>query len=230
MALVIARCSFYAARTAVMRFHYSKAMPCGKLIKYGVWEDGLFVGAVIYGRGGAPPAYKALGMKQTEACELVRVALKDHKHPVTKIVGWTLRDLKKTNPGMHMVFSFSDRDQGHEGTIYKAGNWIYAGLRGKGKPRGYLLNGKEVHARTVGAMASAAKSQGISIDDWLRKNVDPNAKKLYSIGGKKRWLYPLTEYGRQRAQSIASDVSRYQREEGGANPTCALPPSGDNDG
>ena len=229
MTLKIAPCSHKAATTAVMRFHYSQSMPCGKLVKYGVWEDGEFIGAVIYGRGGAPPVYKRLKMKQTEACDLVRVALKEHKAPVTKIVAITLRMLRKSNPGLHMVFSFSDLDQGHEGTIYKAGNWICAGLRLVGAPVGWVLNGKKVHMRTVVAMVKG-KPKSMSTKQWLQTNVDPNARIYNNERGKKQWLYPLSEYGKQRAQSIASDALRNQRGEGGANPTCALSHSGDRHG
>ena len=34
-----------------MHWHYSQAMPAGKLVTFGVWEHGRFVGAVLYGRG-----------------------------------------------------------------------------------------------------------------------------------------------------------------------------------
>jgi len=47
----LAFCSHDAAKHAVMRWHYSRAMPKSKLVRLGVWEDGRFVGAIIYGLG-----------------------------------------------------------------------------------------------------------------------------------------------------------------------------------
>lgn len=39
-------CSHEAAKHAVLRWHYSRAMPAAKLVRIGVWEDGRFVGAM----------------------------------------------------------------------------------------------------------------------------------------------------------------------------------------
>ena len=44
-------CSHDAAKHAVMRWHYSRAMPKSKLVRIGVWEDERFAGAIIYGLG-----------------------------------------------------------------------------------------------------------------------------------------------------------------------------------
>ena len=44
-------CSYEAAKYAVEHWHYSRSMPVGKLLTVGVWENGEFVGAVIYAWG-----------------------------------------------------------------------------------------------------------------------------------------------------------------------------------
>ena len=44
-------CSYQAAQYACRRWHYSKKIPVGKLVKIGVWEDGKFIGAIIFGDG-----------------------------------------------------------------------------------------------------------------------------------------------------------------------------------
>jgi hypothetical protein len=51
--LIVAPCSHDAAKHAVMNWHYSRAMPTGKFVKLGVWEDSRFIGAVLFGRGPA---------------------------------------------------------------------------------------------------------------------------------------------------------------------------------
>src|SRR5574337_1147184 len=92
-------CSFEAAEYAVKHWHYSHAMPAGKLIKIGVWEDNKFIGAVIFGRGANNHLLMPYGLDVTEGCELVRVALKEHQTTVTKIISIAIRLLKKKNPG-----------------------------------------------------------------------------------------------------------------------------------
>lgn len=130
MTLLIRPCTFNSAKYAVEHWHYSKCMPAGKLVKYGVWEDDKFIGAVVYGRGANQYVPQSLGLKVTECCELVRVALKAHITPTTKVVAISLKMLRKDNPGIRKVYSYADEtNQGHKGVIYHAGNWQYLGER-----------------------------------------------------------------------------------------------------
>lgn len=138
MSLLIERCTFKAAKFAVLNWHYSQSMPAGKLVKYGVWENDKFIGAVIFGRGANNNVHKHLKMKTTECCELVRVALRKHETPTTRIISICLKLLHRENPGIKIVYSYADKtNQGHEGIIYRAGNWQYHGIR---KHRGYYID------------------------------------------------------------------------------------------
>lgn len=89
--LVVAPCSYDAAKYAVEHWHYSRQMPASKLVKYGVWEDDRFIGAIVYGRGATPYLGMRYLLDQTELCELVRVALREHDRPVTEMVAATLK-------------------------------------------------------------------------------------------------------------------------------------------
>ena len=150
--LILAPASFEQAKYAVLHWHYSKAMPAGKLVKYGVWEDKKYIGVVLFGRGANHSSAHYYGLKITECCELVRVALKEHITPTTKIVAIALRLLHKDNPGIRLVFSYADKtNQGHKGIIYHAGNWEYLGERTAGKGAHWLIDGKLVHNRTINA-------------------------------------------------------------------------------
>ena len=120
-------CSHEAAKYAVEHWHYSKCMPKSKLVKIGVWEDDKFTGVVIFGVGATADLVKRYELKSTEGCELVRVALREHKTPVTRIISIALKMLKKLNPGLRLVVSFADPEQGHVVGIYQGGGWIYAG-------------------------------------------------------------------------------------------------------
>jgi hypothetical protein len=105
-------------------------VPSGKLVRLGVWENKKFIGVIIFGIGANRNMLKPYGLNQDEGCELVRIALKKHKAPVSKIVSLALKMLKSSQ-NLKLVVSYADPEQGHHGGIYQAGNWIYAGRSGK---------------------------------------------------------------------------------------------------
>lgn len=195
MSLVVAPCNTQAARHAVTHWHYSQTMPSGRLIMLGVWEDERFIGCVLFGRGANDRLLKPYGLRQSEGCELVRVALREHRAPVSQIVAEALRQLKRRNPGLRLVVSFADPAQGHHGGIYQAGGWLYLG-RGVDQTE-WIVNGRQVHARSVSAMREqAARSSSKRIRDgetrqaWLRRTIDPNARPV-TVPGKHRYVMPL---------------------------------------
>lgn len=194
--VVIAPCSFDAARYAVMHWHYSRAMPAGKLAKVGLWESSEFMGAVLFGRGAAPALVTRYGLDQTEGVELVRVALRDdHATTTTRVVAAALRHLKATNPGLRLVVSFADAGQGHVGTIYQAGNWLYLGAM---EHSWYRVHGRLVHPKTLHSTYGIG---GQSIP-WLHANVDPNAERV-AMPRKHRYAMPLDRAMRRRLSPLA---------------------------
>ena len=78
-------CSSAAAKYAVMRWHYSKTMPVGKLLKLGAWEDGEFRGVIVFSRGPISAGHR-WGLGHDEICELTRVAMGRHKTAITRMV------------------------------------------------------------------------------------------------------------------------------------------------
>lgn len=182
MTLVIANASHEAAKFAVMNWHYSKALPAGKLVKFGVWENNQYIGAVIYARGASPHLGTAVGADQTEFCELVRVALREHIAPVSQIVAATLKKLKETNPGLRIVFSFADPKEGHKGGIYQAGNWVYTGM--SAEVTEYFIDGRWRHVRGV--------------YHYPERKTAPVRK----APGKYRYLYPLDKAMRRKVEKL----------------------------
>lgn len=167
----------------------------------GVWEDGRFVGAVVFGIGaGNSTNGRKYGLKRKgEVAELVRVALGKHESPTTQIVARAIKLVKRRNPGLRMLISFADEyGQGHLGIIYQAGNWIYAGpFTGDG---GFIIHGKVVHSRTVG---SRNWKQSV---EWLRTHVDPECRKAKTV--KHRYLMPLDKAMRRRLESLRQPYPR----------------------
>ena len=124
--LQIDYCSHKASKYAVERWHYSKTLPVPPLVKIGVWENSKFIGVVIFSRGASCNLLKPYGLKQTEGCELTRVALNRHKTPVTRIIKIAVLFLKKSSKNLRLIVSFADPKYGHHGGIYQGGNWIYS--------------------------------------------------------------------------------------------------------
>lgn len=161
--LNIAFCSRDAAAFACKRWHYSACMPAGKLVTLGVWEQGKFVGAVVFGRGANNHIGTKYHLEQTEVCELVRVALTKHDTPVSRIASIALRFLKRHSPGLRMIVSYADPEQGHHGGIYQALGWLYVGP--SQAQRELLVNGADMHKRSAGSRwgtASPAKLRSMT--------------------------------------------------------------------
>ena len=202
--------TYKASKYAVMTWHYSKTMPSGKLVKVGVWENDIFIGVILFGLGSTPNLSKILNMKNTEVCELVRVALNKHVNPVTKIISIAIKNfLVKKCPGLNAIISYADMDQGHEGIIYKAGNWQHIGYNNS---EYILLKNKITHPRSINA------KYGTSSITWLQKHVDKNVKRV-KTKGKHRYVYFLKKRVKHKGNAITDQVI-----EGGSNPTNTLQP------
>ncbi len=152
-------CSFKAAKFACENWHYSKCMPSGKTVKIGVWEDEVYIGAIIFGRGANNNAAKHFGVETDECAELCRVALNTHKTTVTRILAIALKMLRNQQRGLKLIFSYADKtNQGHSGVIYRAGNWTYLGERKTNKGAYYIINGKRIHGRSARAKYGSEKN------------------------------------------------------------------------
>tara|TARA_B100000809_G_C15066710_1_gene504439 strand:- start:449 stop:1084 length:636 start_codon:yes stop_codon:yes gene_type:complete len=164
-------CSHEAAKYAVEKWHYSKTMPAGKLTKIGVWEDGRFVGCVIFGHGANNNIGSPVGFKQLEVCELVRISLAKHETPVSRIGAIAMRMLRKHSPRLKLVVSYADPAQGHYGGIYQAMGWCYVG---RSQPqRRLLVGGKFVHKRAASSKWGTTSPEAISVATGLTAKYGP---------------------------------------------------------
>ena len=171
-------CSYEAAKYAVEHWHYSKTMPVAKKVHIGVWENGRFIGAVVFSWGANPNLFRPYGIEMIEGCELVRVALDKHGTPVSRIVKIALQMIGRQSPGLRLVVSFADTRMGHLGSIYQAGNWVYVG---ETKPKfDFELDGQILQRRSY----TGSNFGG------TRRRVPPGAVKVESPP-KHRYLYPL---------------------------------------
>lgn len=201
--LKLAWCDHKAAKYAVEHWHYSCRMPFGKTVRVGVWENGQFIGCVLFGYSATPTVAKGAGLPQTEIAELTRIALRDHQTPVSRIVAIAVKLLRQENPGLRLIVSFADADEDRHGGIYQAGNWVYTGLSMQGQKNGYIVHGRFIHCRT-------ADQKGRNTLDWVQQNLDSNAT-VHLTKGKHRYLMPLDDAMRQTIAPLAKPYPKRVR-------------------
>lgn len=226
MTLRLDWCSHEAAKYSCEHWHYTKSIPTPPLSKVGVWENGRFIGVVLFGRGASNNLLKPYGLAVTEGAELVRVALTKHISPVSRIVAIAIKMISNANPKLRLIVSHADTMQGHHGGIYQAGNWIYTGTTSS--DYAYIdQQGRKWHSRMV-------SSSGVkTVYGKKRRVVRPQDCIKVPVSGKHRYLMPLDCEMRQlvlrlskpypkRARSTDSGATGVQPGGGGANPTRAL--------
>jgi hypothetical protein len=219
-------CTHEAAKYACLNWHYSKCLPVGKLVKIGAWENGKYIGCVIFGRGANNNMLKPYKLTADQGCELVRIALTNHLSPVSRIMSLAIKFLNKSNPKLKLIVSYADADQNHHGGIYQATNWIYSGLKNSGTMGAFIIKGKKVHPKSV---HSKGVKQTLS---EVQKHLDKNAS-VFITKGKHCYLMPLDKHITKEIQLLSKPypkrttkaTSSDQLESGGAIPTCTLQPS-----
>jgi len=197
-------------------------MPRFKTSKVGVWEDGDFIGCLVF-TNPMPPVVKKFKLNGTQITELARVALTDHRTPVSRIIAIATKMIYKANPGLVVLVSYADSGQGHHGGIYQASGFGYYGRNEGG--RELLWNGRFVHPRTIVSAISTGKIR--KEDAWSLPSRPTGGKHCYAkiIGCLDGYRIPCkTEPFPKRVRSETSDTPGDQSGEGGATPTRTLHP------
>lgn len=170
-------CDTDAAKFACKRWHYSGVVSiAGGAVRFGVWENDVFVGCLLFAKGANKDLFKPYGIKKSEGLELTRIALqRGHQTPVTKIMAICMKLIRKHWPGIKLIVSFADTEQGHHGGIYQGANFIYTGLSIAADE--YVVAGKRYHGRSY------------------RSRFGTGAKVGQCIKGsrKHRYVYPFTD-------------------------------------
>lgn len=200
-----------AAKYACENWHYSKSIPVPPLVKIGAWENGKFIGVVIFSRGASSNLMSPYSLGQDEGCELTRIALTKHSAPVSKIVKLAMKFLKKNSPELRLIVSFADPQYGHHGGVYQAGNWIYIGDTAPG--REFWKDGKRLHSRQV-------SEKGWNIQQGVkRKTVKPSECVIIKTLGKHRYLMPLDAEMRERILPLSKPYPKRVKEQALENPS-----------
>ena len=217
--LKLAWCDHKAAKYAVEHWHYSKCLPAGKMNAVGVWEAGSYIGCVIFSYGANHNMAAQYGLTQQGCVELTRVALTAHVAPVTRIVSIAIKMIQRKNPGLELIVSYADPEQGHTGAIYRAGNWIYVGSSAGALKVWY--KGRWAHKKTV-------DDAGVNQAGLKKKLAPPKYKYLYPLTDEMRTRiaplkkpYPKKDTGASVVQ--IAEQPAFQPDKGGSIPTLTHP-------
>ena len=213
-------CSHAAAKYAVEHWHYSRSLSASKSARLGVWEDGAFIGVVLFGWGNNRNMPKMFKLEQTECAELLRVALTKHAAPVSRIITIAARLLRAEFPSMRALVSYADPSQGHHGGVYQGAGWIYTGRSVANEA--YEVNGVMLHKRrlTGGSYGNAPPPMPVGA-----KRVVPPAKYRYVLpldDAMRAQIAPLAKPYPKRLCAVTSTPDGTPDRVGGATPTTAL--------
>jgi hypothetical protein len=188
----------------------------GKLVKVGVWEGGKFKGAVIFGDGLlGPRSHVYGGIDKFEIAEIVRIALRQHQHEVSRMIRIAVKLLRKRCPGTELVVAFADQGEGHHGGIYQAAGFLYTGESEPGRMFRHKASGRILHNRAVSVNGRRSHFGKV------RKVPRHDECEIIARSKKHRYLLPLTAEMKQfvekmrrpypkRAASIESDAPAVQ--------------------
>jgi hypothetical protein len=106
------------------------------------------IGAAFFGKMAMANQWKPYADCASKVTELRRLCCIDDtpKNTESFFIGKMLRWLKK-NTNLQVVVSYSDLEHGHDGVIYKASNFKFAGFRKGAKVIWY--QGKKYHDKTI---------------------------------------------------------------------------------
>jgi hypothetical protein len=151
-------------------------MPVSQFV-FGLWENSILVGAISFGPPASPQIARSVVIEEYQnlVLELNRlVIITSTKNAASFLIGQALHLL----PTPRLIVSYADGGQGHNGYVYQATNFMFAGPA-TAHDSEYIVDGKKVHSRTLA-------SRGISDPKrWARENhvamVKPARKNRYVL-------------------------------------------------
>jgi hypothetical protein len=132
----------YLCKEWLINKHYAKRVPMIEF-SFGLYENNILLGICTYG------TTLAIGIRKiftNNVYELNRLVVNEglEKNVLSFFVSQTINLMPKTC----VLLSYADINQGHNGYIYQATNWIYTGLSAIVKE--YKVKGEEnMHSQTL---------------------------------------------------------------------------------
>lgn len=189
MNIEIKRISKFIANSFLSVHHYLGNAPVSPLY-IGFFEDGWLTAVACFGFHSSPyaPASVWHSGSNENTWELRRLSsISTIQNNESMIISLFIDYIKKHYPNIKIIMSYADDTYGHQGKIYQAANFIYAGLREtKTEYQGKL------HGRTANRWAIKKNPKQISQKAVEKKTV---------IGRKHLYVYIIPK-GRQRIRIL----------------------------
>jgi len=130
--------------------HYLHRWPGVVVLILGLFDREQLIGVIVFA---LPPIQTNVRYNVKKSWELARLFIEDctPRNAETWFVARSLRWIAKGFPDVQLIVSYADPSVGHQGTIYKAGNWIADGRTDDGRklPRcDYEWEGKRYSRRS----------------------------------------------------------------------------------
>lgn len=203
--LVVSPCELAKIRNFVETNHYSHNVNGVKITQcFCVEYNDMLVGGIIFGAL-STTAWKKFADSESKVLELRRLVLIDEaeRNSESRVIGYTLKWIKKHLPEIEIVVSYADPLHHHTGTIYKASNFIYLGT--SASDTGFLdpETNKVYHSR---ALRTKYKGEYKPFVKKLRAKHDAGKLKSIHLPGKHCYVYPFKNrkfYDKQRVRGMA---------------------------
>lgn len=161
----IRKINLTTATKFVEQWHYSKQIPGGQVVCFGLFAEGLLYATIVYGMGCNRFQASYLGVKTF--MEIKRMCRSEPKmnYELSRFISISAKLLKREYM-FECLLAFADPEQGHEGHVYKAAGFK---LHGQTNAEWHLedLNGRRVHRRLAHRWA---KSEGVEQEEIRKKH------------------------------------------------------------
>lgn len=176
----------------VMAYHYSRRIPSNVQLVGSLHMDG-----GLFGGDGEMVAACFFSIPPTRwaepVLELSRLVRGERQVPLTYLIAECVKTLRKHS--YDLLVSFADRTYGHEGYVYRAANWRYAGCREK------RIDGVVVDGQFIGGRAVNHKYGTQSVERLRQIMPDRNILAHYDEG-KHCFYLPLNKAGEKKAERL----------------------------
>jgi len=182
---------FRLAKEIIVKHHYSHRFPASQL-NLGFYVGGKLNLVVVFGPSATPKMAESL--PSSSYWELVRLYSFDWagKNMESYCIGQAIKHIKKNYPHIKCLVSFADPEQGHNGTIYQATNWLYCGSTDKTGGYQYYFDGDWQHPRsTVAKYGTRKHSEIVKMYPGIEHRVVPS---------KYRYIYLLPKNKKERKE------------------------------
>lgn len=190
----------------ILNIHYAKRFP-SVTYAYGLFNDNVLIGCITYGTPPSPSLRRGIAGDENilRVLELNRLVLADN---VRNHASFLISKSLKMLPHGKIIVSFADIDQGHNGCVYRASNFLYCGL--SANRTDLMVRGQEhLHSLTIsdefrGAENRVEKMKEKYGDDLYAAPRSRKHRYIYVTGkGKEKkrlesmLLYPVVKFGSQ---------------------------------